>query len=79
MAFPRTERTSGGSIHLATVTRVTDGHPYAESVKLAAGFEYGPLISAAGTLLAGDKVLLGFMEDQPDDPVILGRIGGPRP
>lgn len=78
MAAPRTDRTNTGVV-TGVVTRVDDqGRPYLEVDRVARGFEFGPVLSAAGELVAGDRVVAGFLEGLPDTPVILSRVPGPR-
>ena len=69
----------GSGLQVGTVTRVVGGKPYVTLPRQAAGFEYGPLLSTAGPLLVEDRVIVGFIEGMPDQPVVVGRLGGPRP
>lgn len=78
MAAPLTQRDNTGVV-TGVVTRVDDqGRPYLEVPRVAPGFEFGPVLSAAGELAAGDRVVAGFIEGLPDAPVILARVPGPR-
>lgn len=80
MASPRT-RSSGSDSAGTTLGTVTgldpDGGVYLELPRVAAGYQYGPALSTVAGLAVGDSVVVGFIDDNPDTPVVLGRIGGP--
>lgn len=77
MAAPRTDRTNTGVV-VGVVTRLDGtGRPFVEVDRVARGFEFGPLLSAAGALEVGDRVVVGFLEGLPDSPIIIGRVPGP--
>lgn len=77
MAAPLTQRDNTGVV-TGVVTRVdAQGRPYVEVPRVAPGFEFGPVLSSAGALSAGDRVVVGFLEGLPDTPVAVARVGGP--
>lgn len=64
-------------LYAATVTRVDALGPYVMAPRIIAGHEFGPCQSIAPTIPyeAGDRVLVGFLEDRVDELVIVGAAG----
>lgn len=80
MAAPSSRaRYDGSGATLGVITRLAADGVYLELPRVAAGYEYGPAPSAAGTLLEGDTVVVTFLDDNPDTPLVIARIAGDVP
>lgn len=78
MAAPSSRaRYDGSGTTLGVITRLAADGVYLELPRAAAGYEYGPAPSAAGEVLVGDTVVVAFLDDNPDTPVVMARVGGP--
>lgn len=76
---PRSAGRPSAGVHVGTVTRITADGPYVELRRVAAGFEFGPVLTAVPDLAVGDPIVAMPLASDPDSFVVLGRHSGPPP